>query len=551
MLNIGTVLRNRYRIMEVLGSGGFGDTYLAEDLDLPRHPRCVVKQLRPKDSNPEVLRIAKALFEREAEYLYRIGNAHPEIPDLFAHFTEGGEFYLVQEYIEGHSLAQEIPQGKKLSEPEVIRLLLDILEVLAFVHQQNVIHRDIKLSNLLRRKSDGKIVLIDFGAVKDVSVLQSNAQGLTNVTVSIGSPGYMPSEQAQGKPKLSSDVYAVGMIAIQALTGIYPANLPEDVNTGEIIWQDKVQISQGFAQVLQKMVHYHFGQRYRSAVEALAALKAVVAEGVQPTQIINSAPATEVVQTPPATPQVNVTTSPQNFVAPMPVPVPPTVVGQSPPAALPITQPGQLVVPVPATQVGQDQTRQSANPALVVFAVLAIASMVGGGIWWFTSGRTTTTTQVTTTPSPTNAPTVTPTPEPTPERTITPSPAELPPQSPITPSPVTVTPPPFLERDNNLYGAIARSQVTQDKGYSWNFRSRESAEQRAIKECAGVSGATDCQVLLWFRNACGSIAESEEGAAGTGWGVTEEIAETNAIKLCSTVGSGCKITRTFCTDHQR
>lgn len=544
MLNIGTVLRNRYRIMEVLGSGGFGDTYLAEDLDLPRHPRCVVKQLRPKDSNPEVLRIAKALFEREAEYLYRIGNAHPEIPDLFAHFTEGGEFYLVQEYIEGHSLAQEIPQGKKLSEPEVIRLLLDILEVLAFVHQQNVIHRDIKLSNLLRRKSDGKIVLIDFGAVKDVSVLQSNAQGLTNVTVSIGSPGYMPSEQAQGKPKLSSDVYAVGMIAIQALTGIYPANLPEDVNTGEIIWQDKVQISQGFAQVLQKMVHYHFGQRYRSAVEALAALKAVVAEGVQPTQIINSAPATEVVQTPPATPQVNVTTSPQNFVAPTPVPVPPTVVGQSPPAALPITQPGQLVVPVPATQVGQDQTRQSANPALVVFAVLAIASVVGGNIWWFTSGRNTSTTQVTTTPSPTVTPTVTPSPAPTIIPTTEPTPT---PEPTITPTNEPTMPP----LTSDLYGAIARSPSTQDKGYSWNFRSQESAEQRAIKECAGVSGATDCQVLLWFRNACGSIAESEEGGTGTGWGVTEEIAETNAIQLCSTVGSGCKIMHTFCTDHQR
>ncbi len=547
MLTIGTVLRNRYRIIEVLGSGGFGDTYLAEDLDLPSQPRCVVKQLRPKDSNPEVLRIAKALFEREAEYLYRIGNAHPEIPDLFAHFTEGGEFYLVQEYIEGHSLAQEIPQGKRLSEPEVIRLLLDILEVLAFVHQQNVIHRDIKLSNLLRRKSDGKIVLIDFGAVKDVSVLQTNAQGLTNMTVSIGSPGYMPSEQAQGKPKLSSDVYAVGMIAIQALTGIYPANLPEDVNTGEIIWQDKVQISHGFAQFLQKMVHYHFGQRYRSAVEALAALKAVVAEGGQPTQIINSAPATEVVHTPPTTPQVNVPTSPQNFVAPTPTPVPPTVVEQSPPAPLPITQPDQLVVPVPATQVGQDQPRQSANPALVIFAVLAIASMVGGGIWWFTSGRTKPSTQVTTTPRPTTTPTEEPTVTPTPEPTIIPT---LEPTVTPTPSPTpTLSTPPPLTSD--LYGAIARSQITQDKGYSWNFRSRESAEQRAIKECAGVSGATDCQVILWFRNACGSIAESVEGAAGTGWGVTEEIAETNAIKLCSTVGSGCQITRTFCTDHQR
>jgi len=535
MLPVGTILRNRYRIIEVLGSGGFGDTYLAEDNDLPSHPRCVVKQLRPKDSNPEVLRIAKGLFEREAEYLYRIGNAHPQIPDLFAHFTEGGEFYLVQEYVEGHSLAAEMPEGKKLTEPEVIRLLLDILEVLAFVHQQNVIHRDIKLSNLLRRHADGKIVLIDFGAVKDVSVLQNNAQGLTNMTVSIGSPGYMPSEQAQGKPKLSSDVYAVGMIGIQALTGIYPANLPEDVNTGEIIWQDKVQISHGFAQVLQKMVHYHFGQRYRSAVEALEALRAVIAEGGQPTQILGSASATQVIHTTPTTPQVNVPTTPQNFgVATPPTPpaqpvVPPTVVGQ-------LTQPDQLLPPAPATKLG-------GHPPLLGLAIVAIASLVAGSAWWFTSRRDVPTARET----PTVEPTLVPTREP--ELTTTPSPPIVRETPTVEP---TLAPEPTLPPvASNLYGAIARSPTTQDKGYSWNFRSRESAEQRAIKECAGVTGATDCEVLLWFRNACGSIAESTEGGAGTGWGGTEEIAETNAIKLCSTVGSGCKITRTFCTDHQR
>ena len=159
---VGKTLRNRYNILQVLGSGGFGDTYLAQDTDLPSHPKCVVKQLKPKDPNPQVLPIAKSLFEREAEYLYKLGNSHPQIPQLFAHFEENGEFYLVEEFIDGYSLEEEVRVGQKLSEPATIVLLIEILEVLAFVHQQNVIHRDIKLANLMRRRSDRKIILIDF-----------------------------------------------------------------------------------------------------------------------------------------------------------------------------------------------------------------------------------------------------------------------------------------------------------------------------------------------------------------------------------------------------
>lgn len=259
-------LRNRFEIIKKLGSGGSGDTYLAIDLDLPGQPHCVVKHFHPKDSSPAVLPIAKKLFDREAEVLYQLGNDHEQIPRLFAHFNEDGDFYLVQEFIDGHALTQEIVPGQPLNENTVLNLLKDILEVLAFVHQHNIIHRDIKPQNLMRRYSDRKIVLIDFGSIKKIGALGAG------LTIAVGTPGYMPSEQAKGKPKLCSDIYALGMIGIQALTGLIPEQLPEDPNTGEVIWRDKAQVSDALANVLDTMVRDRYSQRYQSATEALEAL---------------------------------------------------------------------------------------------------------------------------------------------------------------------------------------------------------------------------------------------------------------------------------------
>ncbi|OCR00111.1 protein kinase [Oscillatoriales cyanobacterium USR001] len=270
---IGRTLRKRYQIIKLLGSGGFGDTYLAKDLDLPGHPHCVVKHLKPKDPDPAVLPIAKRLFDTEAQTLYKLGRLHDQIPTLSAHFEENGEFYLVQDLILGHDLTKEIIAGKKLSESYTITLLQNILEILAIVHQQNVIHRDLKPANLMRRQ-DGKVIVIDFGAVKEISTMVVNAQGQTSFTLAIGTQGYMPSEQAKGKPKLASDVYAVGMIGIQALTGKTPDCLPEDQMTGEVIWRNQAQVSNNLANVLDKMVRDHFSQRYQNAEEALQALLA-------------------------------------------------------------------------------------------------------------------------------------------------------------------------------------------------------------------------------------------------------------------------------------
>ncbi|MDJ0735935.1 MAG: tetratricopeptide repeat protein [Nostocaceae cyanobacterium] len=269
---LGNTLVGRYQIISHLGGGGFGETFVACDTQLPGTPECVVKKLKPQSNDPVTLQTARRLFDTEAQVLYKLGN-HDRIPQLLAYFEDKEEFYLVQELIQGESLTEELKPGKILSESEVISLLQEILEILGFVHQQQVIHRDINPHNLLRREKDGKLILIDFGAVKQITTQAIIAEGTTTFTVAIGTPGYMPSEQAQGDPKFSSDIYAVGIIGIQAITGLSPHELVKDTNTNEIIWQNQAQVSQDFAKFLDKMVCYDFRQRYSSAKEALNALK--------------------------------------------------------------------------------------------------------------------------------------------------------------------------------------------------------------------------------------------------------------------------------------
>ncbi len=270
---LGKILGGRYQIISHLGGGGFGQTYLASDLHLPGKPQCVVKQLQPRTTDPDALQAARRLFNTEAEVLYTLGS-HEQIPRLFAHFEEAQGFYLVQEFIEGEVLSQTLKLQPQFGEMEVIHLLQDSLTALEFVHQQQVVHRDIKPSNLIRRKSDRRLILIDFGAVKQIGAQLSEAHE-ASVTIAVGSSGYMPNEQLAGKPRYSSDIYAMGMMAIQCLTGIYPRKLKEDPKTSEIIWRDQVQVSTEFANILDTMVRYDFRQRYASAKEALAALKAL------------------------------------------------------------------------------------------------------------------------------------------------------------------------------------------------------------------------------------------------------------------------------------
>jgi serine/threonine protein kinase len=267
------LLGGRYRLIGQLGAGGFGETFLAEDCHLPGHPRCVIKKLKPQVSSAGGLKTAKRLFDTEANVLYKLGD-HDQIPRLLAHFEHNEEFYLAQELIEGEPLSQELANHQQWTEAQVMALLYDILNVLTFVHEQGVIHRDIKPQNLIRRQPDRRIVLIDFGAVKQASVQLADPNSGPTRTISIGTQGYMPNEQIAGNPRFSSDLYAIGKIGIQALTGISPRHLSEDPQTGEVMWRHLApQASAELVEFLEKMVRYDFRARYATATEALTDLK--------------------------------------------------------------------------------------------------------------------------------------------------------------------------------------------------------------------------------------------------------------------------------------
>ena len=269
---LGRLLSSRYRIVRVLGSGGFGHTYVTQDTQRPGNPLCVLKHLSFASHNPAILQQARRMFLSEAETLEKLGE-HDQIPRLLAYFEEDEEFYLVQEFVEGHPLSDELQPGKKLSEEQVMLLLEDVLGILESVHTQNVIHRDIKPENLIRRDRDQKLVLIDFGAVKTIEQTIAEATGVTEFSMPVYTSGYGASEQCLGKPRFSSDIYALGVIGIQALTGARPVQLPQDPNTCELVWQDLIEVRQELATVLEKMTKFHFNQRYQTATDALEALQ--------------------------------------------------------------------------------------------------------------------------------------------------------------------------------------------------------------------------------------------------------------------------------------
>lgn len=266
-------LHDRYEICRALGQGGFGATFLAKNLALPGSPQCVIKQLRPNTSAANVMQMARDLFHREAKTLGKIGS-HPQIPTLLDFFEERTEFYLVQEFISGLNLQQEIKENGPMSEAGVKQFLSELLPMLQYLHSQQVIHRDIKPANIIRRNHDRKLVLIDFGAVKDqVNPAAASLSEQTALTsYAIGTPGYAPPEQMAMRPVYSSDIYAVGVTCIYLLTAKSPKDLNYNPATGEMMWRQSVDVSDHFADVLSKMLESSVKHRYQMANEVLKEL---------------------------------------------------------------------------------------------------------------------------------------------------------------------------------------------------------------------------------------------------------------------------------------
>ncbi len=257
-----------------LGQGGFGATFLARDLSLPGKPSCVIKQLRPSSSSPHILQMARELFEREAETLGRIGN-HPQVPRLLDYFEENENFYLVQEYVKGNNLQQEIKRNGPLTEAGVKQFLSEIMPMIQYIHSQQVIHRDIKPANLIRREQDKKLVLIDFGAVKNQITPEQTSDSADQTAFTqfaIGTPGFAPPEQMAMRPVYASDIYAIGVTAIYLLTGKAPKDLDYNPATGEMVWRKYVDISDHLAQVLGKMLEVGVRHRYQKTDDVLRAL---------------------------------------------------------------------------------------------------------------------------------------------------------------------------------------------------------------------------------------------------------------------------------------
>jgi serine/threonine protein kinase len=264
------LLKDRYRTLKLLGQGGFGKTFKAVDGDQPHKPLCVIKQFAFSNNHPETRQIALKLFYEEAQHLATLGK-HDQIPELLAYFDVEGQPYLVQQFIDGQDLEQELATAGTFNQAKIRELLESLLPVLDFLHHQSppVIHRDIKPANIIRRRSDGGLVLVDFGAAK-----QATQSMLAQTGTAIGSAEFAAPEQARRKPVFASDIYSLGVNCIYLLTQVSPFDL-FDMNQDAWVWRDYLvdnPVDEKLGKVLDKMIANSLNQRYRSAAEVLAEL---------------------------------------------------------------------------------------------------------------------------------------------------------------------------------------------------------------------------------------------------------------------------------------
>ena len=272
---IGRTIRNRYHIIKQLGRGGTGVIFIAEDRQC-FNELCVVKQLKPQSHDTQKLQIYRRLFNTEAEVLSHLGE-YNRIPRLLAYFSENKNFFIVQELIEGKSISEEIAHNIPFSQVAIIDLLEGVLEILVFLQEQGIIHRDLKPANLIRRDTDNKIVLIDFGSVKQIATRNhTNIYYKSNII--IGTENYIPIEQVMGHPGFYSDLYSLGIIAVQALTGKLPKELAID-RKSELIWRNylskKKRYNPLLLKAIDKAIRYQHQERYQSASEFLKDVRAI------------------------------------------------------------------------------------------------------------------------------------------------------------------------------------------------------------------------------------------------------------------------------------
>lgn len=263
------LLKERYRAIKPIGQGGFGRTFLAVDEDKPSKPHCVIKQFYPQAQGTSTVQKAVELFNQEAVRLDELGK-HPQIPELLAYFTQDDRQYLIQEFIDGLNLAQELEQNGAFKETQIRQLLNDLLPVLQFCHAQQVIHRDIKPENIIRRKSPskgsgGELVLVDFGAAKEATYTALNKTG-----TSIGSPEYVAPEQLRGRAVFASDIYSLGVTCVHLLTQMSPFDV-YDIYHDVWNWQQfiKAPVSTELSSILNKMLETMVMQRYQIVDEVL------------------------------------------------------------------------------------------------------------------------------------------------------------------------------------------------------------------------------------------------------------------------------------------
>ncbi|MEB3274267.1 MAG: protein kinase domain-containing protein [Prochlorothrix sp.] len=411
------LLDNRYEVIQSLGSGGFGEAFMAEDTQMPSRRRCVIKKLHPQVQDPSVFNLIRDRFQREAAILEDLGK-HDQIPTLYAYFEADGDFYLAQELIEGETLAHYIHTRGPQGESFIRQVLLELLEALIFVHSKNIIHRDINPNNIMIRKRDQKPVLIDFGAVKELMSSTLNTSGTITTSIVIGTPGFMSSEQAAGRPVFSSDLYALVLTAIYALTGQLPQDLGTDYQTGEVQWTHLCpSLSPTLGAIFKRAIDPNPQHRYSTAAHLQAALLQGTVDPVQTAPQVSPASIA-----PPTAPPVAAARIGSETVISASSPTQKTVVSPNPPAS----------------------TLGTPGPQGDWLKTLVIAGSVAGSIilgFWMLANSTSgdspvVTASPTSPPTPEPEPTPPPTPEPTP--TPTPEPTPTPPPTPEpTPTPTS------------------------------------------------------------------------------------------------------------------